>query len=92
MSELNIYRIIVAILAIVILFVAGRPYFSPLSRILLSASVAGVLAGIFGSALVGGPLSQVPLRFATAFVVVGVGVAILEFLFPTGGRRARVSR
>lgn len=89
MSEMHadIYRVLMGLLVIVLFYTTGRPYFSPRVRIGLSALTAGVLNALAGGALMGTPLSGLPLRFAIAFVGVGAGVALLEWAMPEGGGR-----
>ena len=92
MSDLyvNLYRLIAAVVVIFVFFIAGRPYFSAKMRVLTSAICAGLLNGLVGAALMGSPLSDVPLRFAVAFVGIGLGVAVLEYLFSGRGARRTV--
>jgi hypothetical protein len=89
-STANLYRILAAVLVILLFFITGRPYFSPKMRIFVSATTAGFLNGFAGGALLGTPLSGIPLRFLIAFVGVGAGVAALEYLLPEGSRRWRL--
>jgi hypothetical protein len=85
----NLYRVLAAVLVVLLFFITGRPYFSARMRIFISAFTAGCLNGFAGGALLGTPLSGIPLRFIIAFVGVGAGVAALEFMFPEGGRAWR---
>lgn len=80
----NTYRMIVAVAVVLILFVAGRPYFSARARVAWSAAIAGIGNSLIGGALMGTPLSGLPLRFAIAFLGVGAGVALFEYLLPEG--------
>ena len=82
----NIYRVLAAVLVVMLFFITGRPFFSPRMRIFVSATTAGCLNAFAGGALLGTPLSGLPLRFLIAFVGVGAGVAALEYMFPEGGR------
>jgi hypothetical protein len=82
----NIYRVAAAVLVVLLFFITGRPFFSARMRIFISAITAGCLNGFAGGALLGTPLSGIPLRFLIAFVGVGAGVAALEYIFPEGGR------
>lgn len=86
---MNMYRVLAAIVVVLIFFVTGRPYFSTRMRIFASATVAAVLNAFAGGALLGTPLSGIPLRFLIAFVGIGAGVAVLEHLFPEGRVRKR---
>ncbi|MBC4014539.1 hypothetical protein ACFQU2_23590 [Siccirubricoccus deserti] len=86
----NLYRVLAVALVVFLFFVTGRPYFNYKMRIFISAITAGVLNGFGGGALLGTSLDGIPLRFAVAFMAVGAGVAILEYIFPEGGTRRRV--
>jgi hypothetical protein len=88
---LNMYRMIAAVAVLALFFITGRPYFSTRMRIFACALTAGGLNAFAGGALLGSPLSTVPLRFLIAFVGIGAGVAALEYLFPEGGKRKRIS-
>ncbi len=90
--SVNIYRVIAAIAVVLLFFITGRPFFSAKGRIFMSAVVAGVLNAFAAGALLGTSLSGIPLRFVVAFVGIGAGVALLEYLFPEGGTRMRLKR
>jgi hypothetical protein len=85
----NMYRVLAAVVVVLIFFVTGRPYFSARMRIFAAATVAGILNAFAGGALLGTSLSGIPLRFLVAFLGIGAGVAVLEHLFPEGGVRRR---
>jgi hypothetical protein len=86
----NLYRVLVAALAILVFFMSTRPYFDAKLRILMSALCAGILNGFVGAASLGTSLDGIPLRFIIGFVVVGAGVGLLEYIFPQGGRSRKV--
>jgi hypothetical protein len=88
---LNLYRLIAAVLVVALFFITGRPYFSARMRVFACALTAGGLNAFAGGALLGTPLSSVPLRFFIAFLGIGAGVAVLEYLFPEGGKRTRIT-
>ncbi|MCO6414844.1 hypothetical protein JYK14_01455 [Siccirubricoccus sp. KC 17139] len=88
---LNMYRLIAAVVVVALFFVTARPYFSSGMRIFTCALTAGGLNAFAGGALLGSPVSAVPLRFLIAFVGIGAGVAMLEYLFPESGKRKRIS-
>ena len=77
-STANMYRVLAAVMVVLLFFITGRPYFSSKMRVFVSAITAGILNGFAGGALLGTPLSGIPLRFLIAFVGVGAGVAALE--------------
>jgi hypothetical protein len=88
MSEfyVNLYRLLIAALGIFVFFVAGRPYFDAKLRVLTSAFCAGILNAFAGGASVGTSPGGLPLRFIVGFLLIGAGVALLEYVFPQGGR------
>jgi hypothetical protein len=56
------YRVIAAVVVILFFFITGRPFFGAKLRVFISATVAGVINGLVGGALLGTPLSGTPLR------------------------------
>lgn len=88
----NMYRVLAAVVVVLLFFVTGRPYFTSRIRVFVAAVTAGILNGIGGAALMGTSLSGVPLRFVIAFVAVGAGVAALEYLVPEGHRYRRLGQ
>jgi NAD/NADP transhydrogenase beta subunit len=82
-----VYQAITALVVVFIFFITGRPYFDPKLRVFISAICAGVLNAFAGGAARGTELSGLPLRFLVAFLLVGAGVAVLEYLFPQGSNR-----
>lgn len=83
--QADIYRLLMGLLVVAIFFMTGRPYFEPRIRVGLSAITAAALNAFTGGALMGTPLSGIPLRFSIAFVGIGAGVAVLEWAMPEGG-------
>ncbi|RYJ04047.1 MAG: hypothetical protein EON47_01855 [Acetobacteraceae bacterium] len=88
----NMYRVLAAVVVVLLFFITGRPYFTARIRIFVAATIAGILNGIGGAALMGTSLSGVPVRFLIAFVGVGAGVAALEYLLPEGQRHWRLGQ
>jgi len=76
------YNLVLASCISVAFFLAGRPYFIKNLRIFFAAVVAGVLNGLLVTASVGLPADVIPQKFLAGFLLVGIGVAILEWLFP----------
>jgi hypothetical protein len=89
---LNMYRMIAAVAVVALFFITGRPYFSTRMRIFACALTAGGLNAFAGGALLGTPLSTVPLRFLIAFVGIGAGVAVLDTSFQKAARASALER
>jgi hypothetical protein len=62
----------------VLFFIAGRPYFNAVSRIIVAATIWSVSYGVIGTITYGGPVIDVPPRLVIGFVYMGVSIACLE--------------